>query len=144
MSTRQNYIAKMETRKQAKIDAGLVSERFPTVAGIVIGMTYYHNAENPILMQRTVNIFPTSNAFFNMECMIKTCEGGGFDLTWWTVDGGGGTISGSGYTLEGTAGQPDAGQTLSGGGYTLGGGFWSAGGALQFNVYLPVIVRSVD
>ena len=46
-----------------------------------------------------------------------------FDLSWNTVDGGGGTSSGGGYTLSGTIGQPDAG-ALSGGGYTLLGGFW--------------------
>ena len=40
------------------------------------------------------------------------------------MDGGGATFStGSGYTLGGTIGQPDAG-ALSGGGTTLGGGFW--------------------
>ena len=50
--------------------------------------------------------------------------GGGFDLSWSTVDGGGGASSG-GFSLEGTIGQPDAG-TLSGGGFTLQGGFWPA------------------
>lgn len=54
---------------------------------------------------------------------------GGYDLSWWTVDGGGGALSGGGYLLEGAAGQPDAGDPLSGGGYTLTGGFWQAGGA---------------
>ena len=54
--------------------------------------------------------------------------GGGYDLSWWTVDGGGGTLSGGGYLLEGTIGQPDAGQALTGGGYTLIGGFWQRGG----------------
>ncbi len=53
--------------------------------------------------------------------------GGGYDLTWWTVDGGGGAASGGSYTLTGTAGQPDAG-TVSGGGYTLYSGFWAGGG----------------
>ena len=71
----------MEAKKQLRQDAGLLSEKHPTVLGIVIHMTYYHKAENPILMQRTVNIFPASYAYFHMECMIKTCEGGGFDLT---------------------------------------------------------------
>jgi hypothetical protein len=50
-------------------------------------------------------------------------SGGGFDLSWNTVDGGGGASSGNGYELRGTIGQADAGQ-LSGGGYTLSGGFW--------------------
>ena len=80
MATKQNYVKKMEVKNKQKIDAGIISERFPSVAGMVINMTYYHNAENPILMQRTVNFFPESHAFFNLECMIKGCEDGGFDL----------------------------------------------------------------
>ncbi|MCK5427700.1 MAG: hypothetical protein KAJ34_08395, partial [Thermodesulfovibrionia bacterium] len=56
------------------------SERFPKVSGIVIYMTYYHKAENPVLMKRTVNFFPTSYAYFKIECIVKGCEGGGFDL----------------------------------------------------------------
>ena len=48
----------------------------------------------------------------------------GYDLSWWTADGGGGTwSSGDSLTLGGTAGQPDAGD-LAGGTYTLQGGFW--------------------
>ncbi len=48
---------------------------------------------------------------------------GGPSITWYTIDGGGGTSSGGGFTLSGTIGQPDAG-TLSGGTFTLKGGFW--------------------
>ena len=80
MSHRQDYINKIETKKQARFDAGLVADRFPKVSGIVINMTYYHNADNPVLMERTVNIFPNSHAYFNMDCMIKGCENGGFNL----------------------------------------------------------------
>jgi hypothetical protein len=67
----------------------------------------------------------------------------GFDLSWWSVDGGG-YISSSGgdYTLGGTIGQPDAGE-LSGGVYTLSGGFWSGSntGLPQHLLYLPLIIR---
>jgi hypothetical protein len=49
--------------------------------------------------------------------------GGGFDLTWSTVDGGGGTAQGSAFTVDGTLGQADAG-ALSGGPFTLAGGIW--------------------
>jgi hypothetical protein len=68
---------------------------------------------------------------------------GGYELSWWTVDGGGGTFStGGGYTLGGTAGQPDAG-VLAGGGYTLGGGFWCGGEASppMYEIYLPLALR---
>ncbi len=68
----------------------------------------------------------------------------GYDLTWNTVDGGGVSLtSGGGYTLSGTAGQPDA-ALWSGGGYTLSGGFWHAGAVTGGTpgvgpVYLPLI-----
>jgi hypothetical protein len=50
--------------------------------------------------------------------------GGGFDLTWWTIDGGGGVSTGGTLTLSMTIGQPDAGD-CAGGAFTLAGGFWS-------------------
>jgi hypothetical protein len=50
--------------------------------------------------------------------------GSSYDLTWSTIDGGGGVSSGSGYIMSGTFGQPDAG-VHSGGSYTLNGGFWN-------------------
>ena len=68
--------------------------------------------------------------------------GPGYTLDWWTVDGGG-TMSGAGggYTLGGTAGQPDAG-SLSGSGYTLDGGFWGgARFASQYHIYLPLDMK---
>jgi len=48
-----------------------------------------------------------------------------FRIDWSTIDGGGGTSTGGGYSLSGTIGQPDAG-AMSGGGFTLSGGFWGA------------------
>ena len=64
----------------------------------------------------------------------------GYSIDWWTVDGGGGTSAGTGYSLSGTIGQLDAG-AMSGGGYTLTGGYWGAVVASSFNVYLPLAVR---
>ncbi len=66
--------------------------------------------------------------------------GADYDLSWSTVDGGGGASNQNGYTLTGTAGQPDAG-IMSGGDYTLAGGFW--GGTIgSEGVYLPVILKN--
>jgi hypothetical protein len=67
----------------------------------------------------------------------------GYDLSWWTVDGGGQMYRlDGGYQLGGTIGQPDAG-VLAGGGYTLGGGFWRGGVAVgdTIRVYLPIVLR---
>ncbi len=77
-----------------------------------------------------------------------SADGPGYTLDWWTVDGGGdSTNGGSGYTLAGTAGQPDS-AVWQGGGYTLVGGFW--GGAATAattlpdgeSVYLPLILKA--
>ena len=67
-----------------------------------------------------------------------------YTIGWWTVDGGG-TMSaaGVGYTLGGTAGQPDPG-VLAGGSYTLGGGFWRGGvpsAGPQHTICLPAVFR---
>ncbi len=72
---------------------------------------------------------------------VSAQSGGGYDLTWNTIDGGGETFStGGGYRLGGTVGQPDAG-LLAGGGYSLLGGFW--GGAVPpYQVYLPLVLRN--
>jgi hypothetical protein len=66
----------------------------------------------------------------------------GYDLSWWTVAGGGGTSGADGYTLSGTIGQPDAGVALTNDGYTLVGGFWgSAATAPEYKLYLPLVLR---
>ena len=77
---------------------------------------------------------------FAVIATVHAQSGGGYDLTWNTVDGGGASSSGSGYTLAGTIGQPDAGSAMSGGGFTLVGGFWRDWAA-HYEVYLPLIVR---
>jgi len=48
-----------------------------------------------------------------------------YSMHWFNIGGGGGTVSGSAYTLSGTVGQPDTGN-LSGGSFGLRGGFWSS------------------
>ncbi len=55
---------------------------------------------------------------------------GQYEISWSTIDGGGGRSSGGPYVLTGTIGQPDAAYS-SGGGYELLGGFWP-GGSLCF------------
>jgi len=49
-----------------------------------------------------------------------------YEVSWYTIDGGGGTSSRGSYTIKGTIGQPDAG-VMSGGDYELVGGFLPGG-----------------
>jgi hypothetical protein len=72
-----------------------------------------------------------------------TADSPGYGLSWWTVDGGGGSLHvEGGYSLSGSVGQPDAG-ALSGGDYALKGGFWAGerpAGRVHW-VYLPLVRR---
>ena len=67
-------------------------------------------------------------------------SGGGYDLTWNTIDNGGGTIGNGGYTLNGTIGQPEASAPMNYGGYTLAGGFWSTATS-PYHIFLPLVLR---
>ncbi len=75
----QKY-AEDQKRNEERLAAGLVSERFPQVSGMQITMHYYQDQPSLPLMVRTVNVYPSSYAFFHMKCVIKECKDGGFDL----------------------------------------------------------------
>ncbi len=47
---------------------------------------------------------------------------GDYEISWSTIDGGGGRSAGGDFVLVGTIGQPDTGE-MSGGDYQLSGGF---------------------
>jgi hypothetical protein len=81
MVNRHKYAAKMDQKRQNRLAVGIVSDRFPEVSSIVINMTYFQNGPNPVLMEREVNIFPDSDAYFVMGCMTRGCRSGGYDLT---------------------------------------------------------------
>ena len=66
--------------KQQKADSGLMSERYPNVASVIVAMNYYSGSSEQVIMQRTVNFFPNSNTYFKMECMKRDCIDGGFNL----------------------------------------------------------------
>jgi len=61
---------------------------------------------------------------------------GTYDLSWNTVDGGGGSpgngsSTGGAYEVSGTIGQADAGPTMTGGSFQLVGGFWPGAGPVN-------------
>ena len=81
-----------------------------------------------------------STAWITLAPEAHAQTGGGYDLTWSVIAGGGATFStGGSYSLGGAIGQADAG-ALSGASYTLAGGFW-VGGSNGYKVYLPLIVK---
>lgn len=81
-------------------------------------------------------------ALLALASTARAQSGGPYTLSWFTVDGGGGTSTGGAYTLAGTIGQPDAG-LLTGGNYALSGGFWVGGAAAPGqSVYLPLVLRN--
>lgn len=57
---------------------------------------------------------------------VPVQSGGQYEISWYTIDGGGGTSSGGSYVLTGTIGQADA-DWGRGGDYEVLGGFWPGG-----------------
>src|SRR5512141_919434 len=79
---------------------------------------------------------------FGATATTQAQSGGGYDLTWNVIGGGGATFStGGGYSFGGTIGQAVAGGPATGGGsYSLNSGFW-AGVTNWLSTYLPLIRR---
>src|SRR5262249_24081563 len=81
--------------------------------------------ENRLMTLRLVN---PNWKILGLTMVLMFVSGGlaraqNYSIDFWSIDGGGGSLSGGGYTLQASViGQPDAG-VLTGGGYTLYGGF---------------------
>jgi len=61
-----------------------------------------------------------------LAILTGSLASGEYELSWYTIDGGGGRSTGGDFTLTGTIGQPDAAYS-SGGNFELLGGFWPGG-----------------
>jgi len=78
-----------------------------------------------LLLKSFITLFASVLLLLLTAGLASAQSGGGYDLSWSTVDGGGHTWStGSGFSLGGTIGQHDAQAPASGSGYSLQGGFW--------------------
>ena len=100
------------------------------------------NSKPPILHSRWVVIVILVGLLLPAAGVALAQSGGGYDLSWNTVDGGGATFaSGGSYRLAGTAGQADAG-AMGAGVYGLGGGFWAGWPAMRYRIYLPLVSKS--
>lgn len=72
------------------------------------------------------------NKIISMAVLLTmgTSAWGQYEISWWTVDSGGGKSAGGGYELRGTIGQPDASvqthvyEFPDSSYYALSGGFW--------------------
>ena len=90
-------------------------------------MRYTDRKPWKIIAGRRARVLLGAGALFVLIVLPVLAQvGGGFDLSWSTIDGGGGTTSTGGpYSMGGTIGQPDAG-AMNGGVYSVSGGFWAA------------------
>jgi hypothetical protein len=112
-------------------------------------MTEHHAWQRPLLAALAALALMTALAIVARPAPLRAdssprADTSSYTLDWWTVDGGGQSgPAASGYTLEGTIGQPDA-APWQGGEYTLSGGFWlpTAGPVPEtYWVYLPLVTR---
>jgi hypothetical protein len=108
---------------------------------------FQEKASNEIVFQKSsgeiISAFNTNcldSSYFTVRYRYTSCFR---PNAWWTVDGGGGTFHGEGYTLKATIGRSDANKRFSGEGYTLVSGFWVGPTIGGIDVlYLPIIARN--
>lgn len=70
-----------------------------------------------------------ASGFLAILTAASVIAGESYDLTWSTIDAGGGYSAGGNFEIEGTIGQHDAGPVdggMTGGVFELTGGFWVA------------------
>jgi len=92
-------------------------------------------------MKRVLILFLVVISLFGLTASSHAQTGAGYDLSWWTIDSGGGqNVSGGTYSLSATIGQPDA-SAGGGSGYTLSGGFWGRVGSVLLSIFLPLTIR---
>jgi hypothetical protein len=96
-------------------------------------------------MKRAIVLFALAGLFLLAPVVQGWAQrpaqtGGDYDVSWWTVDGGGTTANRGGrYGLDATAGQPDA-AVWAGDDYALAGGLWP-GMPVKYRYYLPWIMK---
>lgn len=73
MTYREKCDAKLE-KMQERQGAGLISQRFPEVSGIVVDMEHKRKGISAIHLLRTLNFFSDSHAYFRVECLNRDCK----------------------------------------------------------------------
>ena len=81
MNYREKSEARME-RTRRRIDAGLISKRFPEVSRIVVDMSHTMKGRMALPLLMTLNFSADSHAYFHVECLNRDCKDctEGFDL----------------------------------------------------------------
>ena len=81
MNYREKSDARIE-RTRLRIEAGLISKRFPEVSSIVVDMRHTRKGMMAHPLLRTLNFSADSHAYFHVECLNKDCKDcmEGFDL----------------------------------------------------------------
>ncbi|MBI5142681.1 MAG: hypothetical protein HZA20_10925 [Nitrospirae bacterium] len=81
-----------------KVAVPPLSDEFPGLESMTIRMVYYQKGDNPVLMTRTLHVYPESDpAFLFTPCLIHDCEGGSFELApivYELLRNGGSSVSG--------------------------------------------------
>ena len=76
-------------------------------------------------MKARISRFSAIAMAFALSAVIAQAADQDFEISWYTIDSGGGLSSAGAFTLEGTIGQSDASRRMmTGGQYAVSGGFW--------------------
>jgi len=93
--------------------------------------THYESARGLAQSKTWRSFMPLLGFIILHSSFCLRALGQSYSIDWHTIDGGGGTSTGSVYSVSGTIGQPDAGGPMTNGQYSVTGGFWVLPTAVQ-------------
>lgn len=98
--------------------------------------------KRPIIFgRRYVGMLLAILALILLADHVLAQSGGGYEITAFTVDAGGGESCGGNFAIAGVIGQPDAGK-MTGGSYTVEGGLSPVANCpAAYSIYLPLILK---
>jgi hypothetical protein len=66
---------------------------------------------------------------------------GSYTINWWVIGSGGGHAEAGNYALDATIGQPVVGASENGN-YRIEAGFWGGALAVEYKIYLPIVLKN--
>src|ERR1022692_3885952 len=115
------FVAGHSQDRSSSVRSGIVNGQTEDAALTGLDLITVGDSTNMSCLRRWLLVcFFMLHASFCLPVLALT-----YSVSWFKVAGGGGTSTGSVYTVTGTFGQADADGPMQGGGYSVAGGFWS-------------------
>jgi hypothetical protein len=92
-------------------------------------------------MKKVKSLVLSAALFTSLLLTSLALASGSYTINWWVIAGGGGPISSTGYAINSTIGQAAVGRVANST-YELCSGFWCGALAVEYKIYLPIVLKN--